>query len=97
MTSQDDLIMLILSSPSGVGKTTISKKIQQKFQNFKISVSDTTRKPRENEVNGIDYFFISIEEFKKKIQNSGYYEHAKIFDNFYGTSKNEIEKNLKKK
>ena len=96
MTSQDDLIMLILSSPSGVGKTTISKKIQQKFQNFKISVSDTTRKPRENEVNGIDYFFISIEEFKKKIQNSGYYEHAKIFDNFYGTSKNEIEKNLKK-
>ena len=58
-------IMVILSSPSGAGKTTITKKIQQKYHSFKISVSHTTRKPRPNEVHGVDYFFISQEEFKK--------------------------------
>ena len=58
-------IMVVLSSPSGAGKTTISKKIQQKYQNFKISVSHTTRKPRPNEIEGVDYFFTSQEEFKK--------------------------------
>jgi len=78
--------MLILSSPSGAGKTTLTKKIQQKYQNFKISVSHTTRKPRPNEVEGVDYFFISHEEFKKKIFNNEFYEYAKIFNNFYGTS-----------
>ena len=70
MTSSNGGIMLILSSPSGAGKTTITKKIQQKYQNFKISVSHTTRKPRSNEVEGIDYFFISHEEFKKKISKN---------------------------
>ena len=52
-------IMVILSSPSGAGKTTITKKIQQKYQSFKISVSHTTRKPRSNEIDGVDYFFVS--------------------------------------
>ena len=61
-------IMVILSSPSGAGKTTISKKIQQKYQNFKISVSHTTRKPRANEVEGIDYYFINENDFKDKIK-----------------------------
>ena len=56
-------IMVILSSPSGAGKTTLTKKIQQKFQSFKISVSHTTRSPRSNEVNGIDYHFISKKKF----------------------------------
>ena len=79
--------MVILSSPSGAGKTTLTKKIQQKYQNFKISVSHTTRKARPNEVEGVDYFFIDHEEFKKKINNNEFYEHAKIFDNYYGTSK----------
>ena len=65
--SSNGSIMLILSSPSGAGKTTLTKKIQQKYQNFKISVSHTTRKPRLNEVEGIDYFFINKEEFEKKI------------------------------
>ena len=82
--------MVILSSPSGAGKTTITKKIQQKYQNFKISVSHTTRKPRTNEVDGVDYFFISAEEFKKKISNNEFYEHAKIFDNYYGTTKDSV-------
>ena len=88
--------MVILSSPSGAGKTTITKKIQQKYNNFKISVSHTSRKPRSNEIDGVDYFFITKEEFKKKIDNKEFYEHAKIFDNYYGTSKNSVQSLLKK-
>ena len=90
MTSSSGGIMLILSSPSGAGKTTLTKKIQQKYQDFKISVSHTTRKPRSNEIVGIDYFFISHEEFEKKIINNEFYEYAKIFDNFYGTSRDSV-------
>jgi len=90
MTTSNGSIKVILSSPSGAGKTTLTKKIQQKYQNFKISVSHTTRKPRSNEVEGVDYFFINHEEFKKKINNEDFYEYAKIFDNYYGTSKNSI-------
>ena len=82
--------MVILSSPSGAGKTTISKKIQQKYQNFKISVSHTTRKPRPNEVEGIDYFFTNEEKFKEKISKEEFYEYAKIFGNYYGTSKKAV-------
>ena len=96
MIMKDDCIMVILSSPSGAGKTTISKKIQQKYQNFKISVSHTTRKPRPNEVEGIDYYFISKEDFKKKIQNKEFYEYAQIFGNYYGTSKKSVLDLLKK-
>jgi guanylate kinase len=88
--------MIILSSPSGAGKTTLTKKIQQKYQNFKISVSHTTRKPRSNEVEGIDYFFVNHDEFERKISNNKFYEYAKIFDNFYGTSKNSVNTLLKK-
>ena len=87
--------MLILSSPSGAGKTTLTKKIQQKYQNFKISVSHTTRKPRTNEVEGIDYFFVNHAEFEKKILENKFYEYAKIFDNFYGTSKDLIHSLIK--
>ena len=95
MTSSSTGIMVILSSPSGAGKTTLTKKIQQKYQNFKISVSHTTRKPRSNEVEGIDYFFVDHQKFKKKISNNVFYEHAKIFDNFYGTSKDSVNTLLK--
>jgi guanylate kinase len=90
MTSRNGGMMVILSSPSGAGKTTLTKKIQQKYQNFKISVSHTTRKPRSNEVEGIDYFFVSHIQFEKKIKDNEFYEHAKIFDNFYGTSKKSV-------
>ena len=90
MDHDSNNIMVILSSPSGAGKTTISKKIQQKYQNFKISVSHTTRKPRPNEVEGIDYYFIHENDFKNKIENNEFYEHAKIFGNYYGTSKNSV-------
>ena len=97
MTSSNGSIMVILSSPSGAGKTTLTKKIQQKYQNFKISVSHTTRKPRSNEVEGIDYFFTEREIFEKKITDNEFYEHAKIFNNFYGTSRDSVNNLLKKK
>jgi len=92
---KSDSIMLILSSPSGAGKTTITKKIQQKYSNFKISVSHTTRKPRTNEVDGVDYHFVKKEEFEDLIKKKEFYEFAKIFDNYYGTSKKAVEKIIK--
>ena len=79
--------MVILSSPSGVGKTTLTKKLQQKYSNFKISVSHTTRPPRTNEVDGVDYNFVSQRQFKELINKNQFYEYAKIFDNYYGTLK----------
>jgi len=97
MSHDANNIMVILSSPSGAGKTTISKKIQQKYQNFKISVSHTTRKPRPNEVEGIDYYFINENDFKKKINSNEFYEYAKIFGNYYGTSKESVLNLLKNK
>ena len=84
-------IMVILSSPSGVGKTTITKKIQQKYPTFKISVSHTTRLPRSNEVNGVDYNFITNNKFEKLIHEKKFYEYAKIFDNYYGTLKKDVD------
>jgi len=96
MTSSNAGIMIILSSPSGAGKTTLTKKIQQKYQSFKISVSHTTRTPRSNEVEGIDYFFVNHTEFKEKISNNEFFEHAKIFDNCYGTSKKSVNYLLEK-
>ncbi len=84
-------IMVILSSPSGVGKTTLTKKIQQKYEKFKISVSHTTRSPRSNEVDGVDYFFISKEKFEDLINKNEFYEYAKIFGNYYGTLKKNVD------
>ena len=84
-------IMIVLSSPSGVGKTTLTKKIQQKHQSFKISVSHTTRAPRSNEIDGVDYFFISKKEFKKLIEEKRFYEYAEIFGNYYGTLKKHVD------
>ncbi len=94
MVHDKENIMVILSSPSGVGKTTITKKIQQKYQSFRISVSHTTRKPRSNEVNGVDYHFVSQEKFEKLIKEKKFYEYAKIFENYYGTLKENVDKTL---
>ena len=96
MISEEEKILVILSSPSGVGKTTLTKKIQQKYNNFKISVSHTTRSPRSNEVDGVDYHFVSNEKFKKLINENKFYEYAKIFDNYYGTLKENVDKTKKK-
>ena len=92
MAHDNKNIMVVLSSPSGAGKTTITKKIQQKFNSFKISVSHTTRKPRPNEVDGIDYNFVTKETFENLIKDKKFYEHAKIFDNYYGTTKENVDK-----
>ena len=95
MSHDERNIMVILSSPSGAGKTTITKKIQQKHSTFKISVSHTTRKPRKNEVDGVDYFFVSKKEFKKLIEEKKFYEHAIIFENYYGTLKETVDEAIK--
>ena len=95
MQHDKENIMVILSSPSGVGKTTLTKKIQQKYKNFKISVSHTTRTPRSNEVDGVDYHFMSHKHFENLINNNKFYEYAKIFDNYYGTLKETVDKLIK--
>ena len=93
MSLEKDGVIVVLSSPSGAGKTTLVKKIAQ-GNNFKISISHTTRKPRTNETNGKDYFFTSEEEFKKLIKNEEFLEYAKVFGNYYGSSKNQVLENL---
>ena len=89
-------IMVILSSPSGVGKTTLTKKIQQKYQSFKISVSHTTRASRSNEVDGVDYHFVSHKKFEELIDQKKFYEYAKIFENYYGTLKKSVDEAILK-
>ena len=88
-------IMVILSSPSGAGKTTLVK-LLSKRNNFYISVSHTTRKPRPTESDGKDYFFVTDEEFKRLIKNQEFLEYAKVFDNYYGTSRTPVIQNLEK-
>ena len=95
MKHDKENIMIILSSPSGVGKTTLTKKIQQKYQSFKVSVSHTTRSPRSNEVDGVDYHFVSHEKFKTLIDQNKFYEYAKIFENYYGTLKKNVDDAIK--
>ncbi|MEY3962280.1 MAG: hypothetical protein RLZ08_658 [Pseudomonadota bacterium] len=87
-------LILILSSPSGAGKTTLAKKIEISDSNFKISVSYTTRTPRLNEINGVDYNFISINKFEELSNQNKFLEQAKVFGNYYGTLKEPIEENL---
>ena len=85
----------ILSSPSGAGKTTLVKKIS-KNRNFSVSVSHTTRSPRPNEIDGKDYYFVSKNNFKKLIKKGEFLEHARVFDNYYGSSKKLVIEKLKK-
>tara|TARA_B100000029_G_scaffold331551_1_gene323824 strand:+ start:57 stop:689 length:633 start_codon:yes stop_codon:yes gene_type:complete len=86
--------MFVLSSPSGAGKTTLTKKLAENNSNFIISVSHTTRKPRPNEVNGKDYHFVNVEKFNSLIKKNDFFEYAKIFDNYYGTLKDPVLKSL---
>ena len=89
MPSEKDGVMIILSSPSGAGKTTLVKKLSEK-NNFEISISHTTRKPRLNETQNEDYFFINESEFKRLITNEEFLEYAKVFNNFYGTTRSPV-------
>ena len=95
MSAEKDGIIVILSSPSGAGKTTLVKKISVE-NNFKISISHTTRRPRTNEVNGKDYFFVDKEEFKNLVDKGEFLEHAKVFENYYGSTKSKVVERLKK-
>ena len=83
-------MMFILSSPSGAGKTTLTKKITESNKNFSLSISHTTRSPRPNEINGKDYHFVSQQEFEKLIKKNNFYEYANIFNNNYGTLKKSV-------
>ena len=87
--------LIVISAPSGTGKTTVVKKLLQPTSNLEASVSFTTRKMRENEKKGLDYFFVSEKTFANMIQNDDFLEHATVFGNFYGTEKKSVSEKLK--
>ena len=89
MPSENDGVMIVLSSPSGAGKTTLVKMLS-KMDNYEISISHTTRQPRPNESNNEDYYFVSEGEFKRLINNQEFLEYAKVFNNFYGTTRTPV-------
>jgi len=89
-------IALIISGPSGAGKGTLVKMLIKEFPNIQFSISYTTRKPREGEIDGVDYVFISKKEFKKLIEKDMFAEWAKVHGNYYGTPRKEIEEKLNK-
>jgi guanylate kinase len=84
-------LFFILSAPAGTGKTTLVNMLEDEFSSVVRSISFTTRNPRKGEVNGIDYFFVTKEEFEKKIQMNDFLEYALVFDDYYGTSKTFVE------
>ena len=95
MPIENDGVMIILSSPSGAGKTTLVS-LLSKLDNFEISISHTTRQPRQNEVPNKDYYFVEEIEFKRLIKNQEFLEYAKVFNNFYGTTRTPVINNLSK-
>ena len=95
MPTPNDGIMVILSSPSGAGKTTLTN-LLSKQDNFEISISHTTRQPRPDEVPNKDYYFVNNDEFKRLIKNEEFLEYAKVFSNYYGTTRTPVINNLNK-
>jgi len=95
MPSKKDGVMIILSSPSGAGKTTLVKMLSS-LGNFEISISHTTRQPRPSETSNKDYFFVNEVEFKRLIKNEEFLEYAKVFNNFYGTTRTPVIDKLNK-
>ncbi len=89
MPTDNDGVMIILSSPSGAGKTTLVN-LLSKLNNFEVSISHTTRDPRINEIPDKDYYFVSNEKFERLIKNEEFLEYAKVFNNFYGTSRTPV-------
>ena len=89
MPSEKDGVMIVLSSPSGAGKTTLVKMLSE-LNNFEISISHTTRQPRLNEKSNKDYFFVNQKEFERIIKNEEFLEYAKVFNNFYGTTRTPV-------
>ena len=95
MPSENDGVMIVLSSPSGAGKTTLVKMLSEK-DNYETSISHTTRQPRHNEVNDKDYYFVNENEFNRLIKNQEFLEYAKVFSNFYGTTRTPVIDKLNK-
>ena len=95
MPAENDGVMIILSSPSGAGKTTLVS-LLAKLNNFEVSISHTTRKPRNSELNGKHYYFVDEFEFKRLIKNEEFLEYAKVFNNLYGTTRTPVINNLQK-
>ena len=95
MPSENDGVMIVLSSPSGAGKTTLVKMLS-KIDNYEISISHTTRQPRISEENNKDYYFVNEDEFKRLINNQEFLEYAKVFNNFYGTTRTPVIDKLNK-
>lgn len=83
--------LFVVSGPSGSGKSTICKSVIEKDDHIKLSVSATTRHPRANEKNGVEYYFLTLEEFNEKVNQNEFYEHAKIYENYYGTLKKPVD------
>ena len=94
--STNSPLIIVISAPSGTGKTTIVRELIKKNENLVASVSYTTRKKRANEIDGKDYNFVSSELFSSMVEEKSFLEHAKVFDCFYGTPKQEVEDNLNK-
>ncbi|MDR2778292.1 MAG: guanylate kinase [Rickettsiales bacterium] len=90
-------IIVVISSPSGTGKTSIIREVIKRDDNLRFSISATTREPRANEVDGEHYHFIAREEFTDRIHSNDFLEYATVFGNYYGTPMNEIERNFKEK
>jgi len=95
MPTENDGIMIVLSSPSGAGKTTLVNLLSKK-NNFEISISHTTRRPRVNEIENQDYYFVDENKFKRLIKNQEFLEYAKVFDNYYGTTRTPVIDKLNK-
>ena len=95
MPSENDGVMIVLSSPSGAGKTTLVKMLSE-MDNYETSISHTTRQPRPNEVNDKDYYFVNENDFNRLIKNEEFLEYAKVFSNFYGTTKTPVIDKLNK-
>ncbi len=95
MPSEKDGVMIVLSSPSGAGKTTLVNLLSKK-NNYVTSISHTTRNPRPGEINNKDYYFVNDNEFKRLIKNEEFLEYAKVFNNFYGTTRTPVIDNLNK-
>ena len=90
----DPFLLLILSSPSGAGKTTLTRKLREKFPNLRFSVSHTTRRPRGQEVHGREYWFIEEPEFRAMVAQGDFFEWAEVHGNLYGTSRKAIQARL---
>ena len=89
MPSEKDGVMVVLSSPSGAGKTTLASMLS-KLDNFEVSISHTTRQPRPTEINEKDYYFVNETQFKRLIKNEEFLEYAKVFNNYYGTTRTPV-------